>query len=67
MKQWLIDRLVTDFAEWRLFGSFARGEQQEESDIDVLVAKRGSRRKYQQMVEDEIGFAPAVEEEGIVV
>jgi uncharacterized protein len=37
LKARLTSRFGSRFAELRLFGSFARGEQHEESDIDVLV------------------------------
>lgn len=37
LKSLLTERLGGRFTELRLFGSYARGEQHDESDIDVLV------------------------------
>lgn len=43
----LVDRLGDRLVAVALFGSFARGEQAEHSDIDLLVVARGMERGFE--------------------
>lgn len=43
LKQRLEAQFGSGFVDLRLFGSFARGEQHDESDVDVLILFAGER------------------------
>jgi len=60
LKARLASRFAARFSEVRLFGSYARGEATEDSDIDVLVLVDGLEASEIASVSD-ITFALAVE------